>query len=79
MTFGEVLACCSLVFCNSGVEYRYPIRGIDTQIQHWNLGIWVSIPAREGIGTPCITPGIDTGFRVPIPAACKQFLDPLEA
>ncbi|KAL4368796.1 hypothetical protein GQ457_05G020820 [Hibiscus cannabinus] len=40
----------SLVFCNSGVEYRYPIRGIDTQIQHWNLGI----------GTPCITPGIDT-------------------
>ncbi|KAL4377066.1 hypothetical protein GQ457_02G027070 [Hibiscus cannabinus] len=26
-------------FCNSGVEYRYPINGISTQIQHWNLGI----------------------------------------
>ncbi|KAL4348681.1 hypothetical protein GQ457_17G006410 [Hibiscus cannabinus] len=39
MTFGEVLACCSPDFCNSGVEYRYPIRGIDTQFQHWNLGI----------------------------------------
>ncbi|KAL4377927.1 hypothetical protein GQ457_02G025580 [Hibiscus cannabinus] len=37
--FGEVSACCSPDFCNSGVEYRYPIRGIDTQIQHWNLGI----------------------------------------
>ncbi|KAL4326213.1 hypothetical protein GQ457_11G024870 [Hibiscus cannabinus] len=24
-------------FCNSGVEYRYPISGIGTQIQHWNL------------------------------------------
>ncbi|KAL4368876.1 hypothetical protein GQ457_05G007090 [Hibiscus cannabinus] len=23
----------------SGVEYRYPISGIGTQIQHWNLGI----------------------------------------
>ncbi|KAL4378653.1 hypothetical protein GQ457_02G016880 [Hibiscus cannabinus] len=52
-----------------------------------NTGIWVSVPAREGIGTPCITPvgigtkggvsvpkplwdlSIDTGFRVPIPAA----------
>ncbi|KAL4333171.1 hypothetical protein GQ457_07G007640 [Hibiscus cannabinus] len=37
--FGEVSACCSPDYCNSGVEYRYPIRGIDTQIQHWNLGI----------------------------------------
>ncbi|KAL4281599.1 hypothetical protein GQ457_03G020150 [Hibiscus cannabinus] len=37
--FGEALACCNPDFCNSGVEYRYPIRGIDTQIQHWNLGI----------------------------------------
>ncbi|KAL4297629.1 hypothetical protein GQ457_12G012070 [Hibiscus cannabinus] len=36
--------------CISGVEYRYPISGIGTQIQHWNLGI----------GTPCTTPGIDT-------------------
>ncbi|KAL4346658.1 hypothetical protein GQ457_17G009700 [Hibiscus cannabinus] len=26
-------------FYNSGVEYRYPISGISTQIQHWNLGI----------------------------------------
>ncbi|KAL4348511.1 hypothetical protein GQ457_17G011220 [Hibiscus cannabinus] len=40
-------------FCNSGVEYRYPIRGIDTQIQHWNLGIgtcrsvYISIPPRS--------------------------------
>ncbi|KAL4376157.1 hypothetical protein GQ457_02G018440 [Hibiscus cannabinus] len=25
-----------------------------------NTGIWVSVPAREGIGTPRITPGIDT-------------------
>ncbi|KAL4325833.1 hypothetical protein GQ457_11G025660 [Hibiscus cannabinus] len=26
-------------FCISGVEYRYPISGIGTQFQHWNLGI----------------------------------------
>ncbi|KAK9002134.1 hypothetical protein V6N11_024822 [Hibiscus sabdariffa] len=26
-------------FCNSSVEYRYPISGIGTQIQYWNLGI----------------------------------------
>ncbi|KAL4378882.1 hypothetical protein GQ457_02G032880 [Hibiscus cannabinus] len=25
-----------------------------------NTGIWVSVPAREGIGTPCNAPGIDT-------------------
>ncbi|KAL4385174.1 hypothetical protein GQ457_15G013360 [Hibiscus cannabinus] len=31
-------------FCNSGVEYRYPISGIGTQIQHWNL---VSVLASE--------------------------------
>ncbi|KAL4378456.1 hypothetical protein GQ457_02G025400 [Hibiscus cannabinus] len=24
-------------FCNSSVEYRYPVSGIGTQIQHWNL------------------------------------------
>ncbi|KAL4280417.1 hypothetical protein GQ457_03G010060 [Hibiscus cannabinus] len=39
MIFGEDLACCSPEFCISGVEYRYPISGIGTQIQHWNLGI----------------------------------------
>ncbi|KAL4324659.1 hypothetical protein GQ457_11G031840 [Hibiscus cannabinus] len=38
MMFGGLDWAC-LDFCNSGVEYRYPIRGIDTQIQHWNLGI----------------------------------------
>ncbi|KAL4302507.1 hypothetical protein GQ457_10G011010 [Hibiscus cannabinus] len=36
-------------FCISGLEYRYLISGIGTQIQHWNLGIGT---AREGIGTP---------------------------
>ncbi|KAL4367702.1 hypothetical protein GQ457_05G020670 [Hibiscus cannabinus] len=39
MIFGEDSACCSPNFCNYGVEYRYPISGIGTQIQHWNLGI----------------------------------------
>ncbi|KAL4384764.1 hypothetical protein GQ457_15G013410 [Hibiscus cannabinus] len=36
--------CLILNFCNSGVEYRYPISGIGTQIQHWNL---VSVLASE--------------------------------
>ncbi|KAL4377046.1 hypothetical protein GQ457_02G025390 [Hibiscus cannabinus] len=31
-------------FCISGVEYRYPISGIGTQFQHWNL---VSVLAPE--------------------------------
>ncbi|KAL4369624.1 hypothetical protein GQ457_05G021090 [Hibiscus cannabinus] len=31
-------------FCNYDVEYRYPISGIGTQIQHWNL---VSVLASE--------------------------------
>ncbi|KAL4308994.1 hypothetical protein GQ457_01G019480 [Hibiscus cannabinus] len=44
MIFGEELACCSPDFCNSDVEYRYPINGIGTQIQHWNL---VSVLASE--------------------------------
>ncbi|KAL4308083.1 hypothetical protein GQ457_01G017110 [Hibiscus cannabinus] len=82
-------------------------------VPKFNTGIWVSVPAREGIGTPCTTPGIDTcllgyryplvfplgigtkggvsvpkplwdlsidtGIRVPIPAAWKLFSDPLEA
>ncbi|KAL4376902.1 hypothetical protein GQ457_02G031030 [Hibiscus cannabinus] len=39
ITFVQDLACCSPEFCISGVEYRYPISGIGTQIQHWNLGI----------------------------------------
>ncbi|KAL4336316.1 hypothetical protein GQ457_07G004610 [Hibiscus cannabinus] len=26
-------------FCISGLEYRYPISGIGTEFQHWNLGI----------------------------------------
>ncbi|KAL4376443.1 hypothetical protein GQ457_02G019730 [Hibiscus cannabinus] len=29
-------------------------------VPKFNTGIWVSVPAREGIGTPCTTPGIDT-------------------
>ncbi|KAL4361225.1 hypothetical protein GQ457_04G023040 [Hibiscus cannabinus] len=61
-------------FCNSGVEYRYPIR---VSIPKSNTGIWVSVPAREGIGTkggvsvpkPHWDLSIDTGIRVPIPAA----------
>ncbi|KAL4369353.1 hypothetical protein GQ457_05G021530 [Hibiscus cannabinus] len=44
ITFVQDLACCSPEFCISGVEYRYPISGIGTQIQHWNL---VSILAFE--------------------------------
>ncbi|KAL4367183.1 hypothetical protein GQ457_05G025550 [Hibiscus cannabinus] len=51
--FGKVLACCSPIFCLSGVEYWYPNRVL---IPKFNTGIWVSVPAREGIGTP----GIDT-------------------
>ncbi|KAL4332558.1 hypothetical protein GQ457_07G005430 [Hibiscus cannabinus] len=51
--FTSVLACCSPIFCLSGVEYRYPNR---VSIPKFNTGIWVSVPAREGIGTP----GIDT-------------------
>ncbi|KAL4379644.1 hypothetical protein GQ457_02G042540 [Hibiscus cannabinus] len=47
ITFVQDLACCSPEFCISGVEYRYPISGIGTQIQHWNLGlnfyIWMII------------------------------------
>ncbi|KAL4386963.1 hypothetical protein GQ457_09G021900 [Hibiscus cannabinus] len=39
LTFVQDLACCNPEFCISGVEYRYPISGIGTQIQHWNLGI----------------------------------------
>ncbi|KAL4295764.1 hypothetical protein GQ457_12G017190 [Hibiscus cannabinus] len=26
-------------FCISGLEYRYPISGIDTEFQYWNPGI----------------------------------------
>ncbi|KAL4354512.1 hypothetical protein GQ457_06G017260 [Hibiscus cannabinus] len=32
-----------------------------------NTGIWVSVPAREGIGTPCNAPGIDTWGGVSVP------------
>ncbi|KAL4326240.1 hypothetical protein GQ457_11G024980 [Hibiscus cannabinus] len=54
--FGEVLACCNTNFCFSGVEYRYPNR---VSIPKFNTGIWVSVQAREGIGTP----GIDTCYQ----------------
>ncbi|KAL4302101.1 hypothetical protein GQ457_10G014120 [Hibiscus cannabinus] len=37
-------------FCISGVEYRYPISGIGTQIQHWNLGI--GIGTKGGVSVP---------------------------
>ncbi|KAL4383589.1 hypothetical protein GQ457_15G017170 [Hibiscus cannabinus] len=30
-----------------------------------NTGIWVSVPAREGIDTPCITPGLSCGMTRP--------------
>ncbi|KAL4348710.1 hypothetical protein GQ457_17G014510 [Hibiscus cannabinus] len=40
-------------FCWSGAEYRYPNR---VSVPKFDTGIWVSVPAREGIGTP----GIDT-------------------
>ncbi|KAL4388265.1 hypothetical protein GQ457_09G006950 [Hibiscus cannabinus] len=62
MTFGEVSACCSPDFCNSGVEYRYPIRGIDTQIQHWNLGIGYRYPLVFPLGI-----GTKGGVSVPKP------------
>ncbi|KAL4319484.1 hypothetical protein GQ457_18G007790 [Hibiscus cannabinus] len=58
-----------LDFCNSGVEYRYPIRGIDTQIQHWNLGIGIGTNGEVSVPKPLWDFSIDTGFRVPIPAA----------
>ncbi|KAL4341101.1 hypothetical protein GQ457_08G027140 [Hibiscus cannabinus] len=68
-------------FCNSGVEYRYPISGIGTQFQHWNLSIArVSIPPcyitryryqGRGIGTqaPLWDLSIGIGSRVLILAA----------
>ncbi|KAL4383628.1 hypothetical protein GQ457_15G015710 [Hibiscus cannabinus] len=43
-------------FCLSGVEYRYPNR---VSVPKFNTGIWVSVPVREGIGTP----GIDTCYQ----------------
>ncbi|KAL4342107.1 hypothetical protein GQ457_08G026880 [Hibiscus cannabinus] len=64
-------------FCIDGVEYRYPISGIGTQFQHWNLGYrypYVFTRYRyqgRGIGTqaPHWDLSIGTGSRVPIPAA----------
>ncbi|KAL4379583.1 hypothetical protein GQ457_02G028490 [Hibiscus cannabinus] len=59
----------SQIFYLSDVEYRYPNR---VSIPKFNTGIWVSVPAGEGIGTP----GIDTchqgigtkgGYRYPSP------------
>ncbi|KAL4384330.1 hypothetical protein GQ457_15G022710 [Hibiscus cannabinus] len=47
--FGEDLACCSPEFSISGVEYRYPISDIGTQIQHWNLGIGIGTQAPLGL------------------------------
>ncbi|KAL4290726.1 hypothetical protein GQ457_14G017280 [Hibiscus cannabinus] len=32
-----------------------------------NTGTWVSVPAREGISTPCNAPGTDTCVGVSIP------------
>ncbi|KAL4335769.1 hypothetical protein GQ457_07G007720 [Hibiscus cannabinus] len=61
MTFGEVSACCSPYFCNSSVEYRYPIRGIDTQIQHWNLGI--GIDTNGGVSVPKPPMGHEYRYR----------------
>ncbi|KAL4383984.1 hypothetical protein GQ457_15G015140 [Hibiscus cannabinus] len=36
-------------------------------VPKFNTGIWVSVPAREGIGTPCTTPGIGTKGGVSVP------------
>ncbi|KAL4291390.1 hypothetical protein GQ457_14G016750 [Hibiscus cannabinus] len=47
--WGRVCLIWGAYFCNSDVEYRYPIR---VSIPKSNTGIWVSVPAREGIGTP---------------------------
>ncbi|KAL4297490.1 hypothetical protein GQ457_12G016790 [Hibiscus cannabinus] len=52
------------IFCLSGVEYRYPNR---VSIPKFNTGIWVSVPAGEGIGTPGIDTchqGIDTPLTI---------------
>ncbi|KAL4282477.1 hypothetical protein GQ457_16G021290 [Hibiscus cannabinus] len=58
-------------FCNSGVEYRYPIRGIGTQIQHWNLGI-VSVP-REGYRYPSSPLGLEYRYWLPsIDTSCLK-------
>ncbi|KAL4384338.1 hypothetical protein GQ457_15G016110 [Hibiscus cannabinus] len=50
-------------FCNSGVEYRYPIRGIDTQIQHWNLGI--GIGTKGGVSVPKPPLGLEYRYWLP--------------
>ncbi|KAL4319719.1 hypothetical protein GQ457_18G011580 [Hibiscus cannabinus] len=52
-------------FCISGLEYRYLISGIDTQFQHWNLGLGI---ARGGIGTPLmihLVSILGEGYRYP--------------
>ncbi|KAL4335496.1 hypothetical protein GQ457_07G005770 [Hibiscus cannabinus] len=36
-------------------------------VPKFNTGIWVSVPAREGIGTPCFTSGIGTMVGVSVP------------
>ncbi|KAL4363233.1 hypothetical protein GQ457_04G021210 [Hibiscus cannabinus] len=94
ITFGEVSACCSPDFYNSGVEYRYPnptlefgYRYLLGRVSVPLVSHQVSIPASKGIDTPLLfhlvsvpreryrypSPlwdlSIDTGFRVPIPAA----------
>ncbi|KAL4320049.1 hypothetical protein GQ457_18G005840 [Hibiscus cannabinus] len=47
------------------------VLSIDTlsvvSVPNSNTGIWVLVPAREGIGTPCITPGIGTKGGVSVP------------
>ncbi|KAL4341737.1 hypothetical protein GQ457_08G017940 [Hibiscus cannabinus] len=50
-------------FCKSGVEYRYPIRGIDTQIQHWTLGI--GIGTKGGVSVPKPPLGLDYRYWLP--------------
>ncbi|KAL4282611.1 hypothetical protein GQ457_16G019760 [Hibiscus cannabinus] len=48
----------------SGPNSAFMVSSIDTlsvvSVPNSNTGIWVSVPAREGIGTPCNAPGIDT-------------------
>ncbi|KAL4289942.1 hypothetical protein GQ457_14G012100 [Hibiscus cannabinus] len=48
-------------FCISGVEYRYPISGIGTQFQHWNLGIGT----REEYRYPSSPLGLEYRYWLP--------------
>ncbi|KAL4325175.1 hypothetical protein GQ457_11G031770 [Hibiscus cannabinus] len=54
-----------------GPNYAFLVSSIDTlsvvSVPNSNTGIWVSVPAREGIDTPCNAPGmvLELGYRYP--------------